>query len=73
MVKVLMNKTFFDLDFEFYQKFPEVSNTCGCTGLAVLLIESKAYVFSLGDCKGFIFRNETIYQMSLDHLPVFIE
>ena len=34
------------------------------------MIESKAYVFSIGDCKGFLFRNDTIYQMSLDHLPV---
>lgn len=65
-----MNKTFFDLDYEFYQKFPEVANVCGCTALIVMLIESKAFVFSLGDCKGFLFRNDIIYQMSLDHLPV---
>lgn len=36
----------------------------------MLLIESKAYVFSVGDCKGLLFRNDVIYQMCLDHLPV---
>ena len=36
----------------------------------MLVIESKAYVFSVGDCKGFLFRNEVLFQLNLDHLPV---
>jgi serine/threonine protein phosphatase PrpC len=57
MIKVLMNKTFFELDYEFYQKYPEVANACGCTGIVAILVERKAYVFSVGDCKGYLFRN----------------
>lgn len=38
MVKVLMNKTFFELDYEFYKKYPELSMRCGCTGLCSIII-----------------------------------
>lgn len=34
-----------------------------------MIIESKAFVFSLGDCKGYTLRNEVLYQLNLDHLP----
>ena len=70
MVKILMNKTFFELDYEFYQKYPDLAATCGATGIVMLIIESKAYVFSLGDCKGYTFRNDVLFQLNLDHLPV---
>jgi serine/threonine protein phosphatase PrpC len=70
MVKVLMNKTFFELDFEFYKKYPELSMTCGCTALVMLIIESKVYTFHVGDCKSFLFRNDVLYKMNIDHLPV---
>lgn len=69
MIKILMNKTFFELDFEFMQKHPDIAQTCGATGIVMLIIESKAYVFSLGDCKGYTFRNEVLFQLNLDHLP----
>lgn len=36
----------------------------------MLIIESKVYVFSLGDCKGYTFRNDVLFQLNLDHLPV---
>ena len=70
MVKILMNKSFFELDYEFLQKHPDLAQTCGATGLVLLVIESKAFVFSLGDCKGYTFRNEVLFQLNLDHLPV---
>ena len=70
MMKVLMNKTLFDLDYEFFKLYPELANTCGCTANIVVLIEGKVYAFSVGDCKAYLFRNETIYQLSLDHIPV---
>jgi serine/threonine protein phosphatase PrpC len=38
----------------------------------VLIIESKVYSFSLGDCKGYTFRGDVVYQLNLDHLPVYI-
>lgn len=38
MVKILMNKTFFQLDYEFYKKYPDKSMTCGATGLVMLVI-----------------------------------
>jgi len=44
--------------------------TCGSTALVMVIIESKAYVFSVGDCKGYLFRNDVLYQLNLDHLPV---
>ncbi len=43
---------------------------CGATGLIMLVIESKVYVFSLGDCRGYLFRNEVLFQLNLPHLPV---
>jgi serine/threonine protein phosphatase PrpC len=70
MVKILMNKTFFELDYEFYKKYPDKSMVCGATGLIMFVIESKIYVFSLGDCRGFLFRNEVLFQLNLPHLPV---
>ena len=70
MIKILMNKTFFELDYEFLQKHPELAQTCGATGLVLLIIESKAFVFSLGDCKGYTLRSDVLYQLNLDHLPV---
>jgi serine/threonine protein phosphatase PrpC len=72
MIKILMNKTFFELDYEFYQKYPDLSQTCGATGIVMLIIESKVYTFSLGDCKGYTFRNDVLFQLNLDHLPVFL-
>lgn len=45
--------------------------TCGATGICMLIIESRAYVFHVGDCKGFLFRNEVLYKLNLDHVPVF--
>jgi serine/threonine protein phosphatase PrpC len=45
--------------------------TCGATALCVLIIESRLYSFHVGDCKGYLFRNDTLYKMNIDHLPVF--
>ena len=70
MIKILMNKSFYEMDHEFMQKYPDLAQTCGATGIVLLVIESKAYVFSLGDCKGYTFRNEVLFQLNLDHLPV---
>lgn len=44
--------------------------TCGCTMLVMLIIESKVYTFHVGDCKSFLFRNDILYKMNIDHLPV---
>ena len=44
--------------------------TCGATALCMLVIESRAYVFHVGDCKGYLFRNEVLYRLNIDHLPV---
>ena len=38
MVKILMNKTFFQLDYEFFKKYPDKSMDCGATGLIMLVI-----------------------------------
>ncbi len=38
MVKILMNKTFFQLDYEFFKKYPDKSMACGATGLIMLVI-----------------------------------
>ena len=38
MIKILMNRTFFELDYEFYKKYPELSMTCGATGLLILIV-----------------------------------
>jgi|JI9StandDraft_2_1071091.scaffolds.fasta_scaffold1338702_1 serine/threonine protein phosphatase PrpC len=46
--------------------------TCGCTALVMLVIESKVYTFHVGDCKSYLFRNEVLYKMNIDHLPVLI-
>ena len=46
--------------------------TCGATALCMMIIESRAYVFHVGDCKGYLFRNETLYRLNIDHLPVFL-
>lgn len=43
---------------------------CGCTALVMLVIESKVYTFHVGDCKSYLFRNEVLYKMNIDHLPV---
>lgn len=67
-----MNKTFFELDYEFYKKYPELSLTCGCTCIVMLVIESKVYTFHVGDCKSYLFRNEVLYKMNIDHLPVLL-
>ena len=65
-----MSKTFYELDYEFYKKDPEIAETCGATGLVVMIIEKRVYSFHVGDCKGYLFRNEMLYQMNIDHLPV---
>ena len=72
MVKVLMNKTFFELDYEFYQKYPEISQICGCTALILLIIESRVFAFHVGDCKGYLLRENSLFQLNLDHIPVII-
>ena len=38
MLKILMNKTFFELDYEFMQKYPDIAQTCGATGIVMLII-----------------------------------
>ncbi len=38
MMKILMNKTFFELDYEFYKKFPEIAMTCGATALVMIIV-----------------------------------
>lgn len=43
---------------------------CGCTAVVMLVIESKVYTFHVGDCKSYLFRNEVLYKMNIDHLPV---
>lgn len=44
--------------------------SCGATALILLIIDSKAYVFNLGDNKGIIRRSDHLYQLSIDHIPV---
>jgi serine/threonine protein phosphatase PrpC len=39
--------------------------TCGATALILLIIESKVYAFAIGDCKGYLFRNDVLYQLNL--------
>lgn len=46
--------------------------TCGATGLLLLVIDSKAYVFNLGDNKGLLYRKDKLFQLSIDHIPVFV-
>lgn len=46
--------------------------TCGATAICMLIIESRAYVFHVGDCKGFLFRNEVLYKLNIDHVPVIL-
>ena len=70
MIKLLMSKTFFELDYEFYQKYGDIAQYCGATVICMLVIDSRAYVFNLGDCKGYIYRDEKIFQLNIDHLPV---
>ena len=53
-----MFKTFYEIDFDFSQEYPELALTCGATGLLVLIIDSKAYCFNLGDNKGIIYRKD---------------
>lgn len=69
MTKLLMNKTFYELDYEFCKKYPELSLTCGATGLVLLIIEKRVYSFYIGDCKGYLFRKEVLYQLNIDHIP----
>lgn len=57
MMKVLMNKTFYELDYEFYKQDPDLAQTCGATGLVVMIVEKRVYSFHVGDCKGYLFRN----------------
>jgi len=38
MIKILFNKTFFELDYEFYKKYPDISMTCGATALIMMII-----------------------------------
>lgn len=38
MTKLLMNKTFYELDYEFYKKNPDLAQSCGATGIVVLII-----------------------------------
>lgn len=64
-----MNKTFYELDYEFYKKYPELSQTCGATGIVLLTIEKRVYCFHIGDCKGYLFRKDVLYQMNIDHIP----
>lgn len=70
MIKVLMNKTFYELDYEFYKQDPQLAQTCGATGIVVIIVEKRVYSFHVGDCKGYLFRNQILYQMNIDHLPV---
>ena len=65
-----MNKTFYELDYEFYKKDPELAETCGATGMVVMIIEKRVYSFHIGDCKSYLFRSNVLYQMNIDHLPV---
>lgn len=58
MINLLMFKTFYEIDFDFSQEYPELALTCGATGLLVLIIDSKAYCFNLGDNKGIIYRKD---------------
>lgn len=44
--------------------------TCGATIVVLLIIDSKAYSFNLGDSKGYIYRGDKLYQLAIDHIPV---
>lgn len=65
-----MSKTFCELDYEFYQKHSEVADSCGATILVLLIIDSKVYAFNLGDNRGYLSRDETMYKLSIDQIPV---
>ena len=44
--------------------------TCGATIVVMMIIDSKVYVFNIGDNKGYLYRDEKIYQMTIDQIPV---
>lgn len=35
----------------------------------MLTIEKRVYCFHIGDCKGYLFRKDVLYQMNIDHIP----
>lgn len=43
--------------------------TCGATVLTMITIGSRVFIFSLGDCKGYIFRKESLFQLNIEHKP----
>jgi serine/threonine protein phosphatase PrpC len=51
-VKILIEKTFYQLDFGFYQKYKEAALVSGATLLMVLIIGCRVFVINLGDCVG---------------------
>lgn len=58
MMKLLMSKTFYEIDHEYYQAFnEEITHQCGATLVCLLVIDCRAYVFNLGDCKGYLYRS----------------
>lgn len=70
MIRVLMSKTFYELDYEFYQIYPDIAATCGSTILCLLIIDSKIYSFNLGDNRGLLYRDEQMFKLNIDHIPV---
>ena len=56
MLNLLMGKTFYEMDLEFYEKYGDLGLTCGATIVLMMVIDSKAYVFNLGDSKGYLYR-----------------
>lgn len=56
MLRLLMGKTFYEIDYEFYQEHEDIAMSCGATLVVMLIIDSKAYVFNLGDSKGYLYR-----------------
>lgn len=37
----------------------------------MLVVDSKAYIINLGDNRGYLYRDDQMYKLSIDHIPVF--
>ena len=68
-VRCKITDTFYQIDLDFHQANEKVAKTCGATMIMCLMIGSRFFVFWVGDCRGFLVRENVIVQLTTDHYP----
>lgn len=68
-IKNFIDNTFDEINKYIYFKKVSTYNSAmlGCTAVVLIITDGKAYIAHIGDSRGYLVRNEKIFQLTNDH------